>query len=86
MNNNSSFVNERTNVTIYAPLDDSLIHATMRNCDIIPIFLDALRDTAEYAQLLPTLPSIVTDPSASKWDAGWNTEECDGLFLNCLTS
>lgn len=66
---------ERTQVEIHANLDESVIHGTLRNCDLVPAFLDVIRDTAEYAQFMLHLPSVVTDPSASENDERWENEE-----------
>lgn len=81
------FKDQRTGVTIYAPLGGSLIHGTMRACDLVPAFLNAIRDTAEYAQIMLSLNGanwdmqVITDPSASENDERWESDEmCQ--FLN----
>lgn len=74
------FKDKRTGTVIHAPLGASLIHATMRNCDLVPTFLKALRDTAEYAQIMISLNgsnwilNIVTEADASDNDPRWNNE------------
>lgn len=83
------FTDEKTLETIHANLNESVIHATFRNCDLIPAFLDVIRDTACYAQMSMYLPSVVTDPSATEWDERWSdpelTEFVEELF-NTLDS
>lgn len=75
------FTDERTGATIYAPLGETLIHGTMRNCDLVPVFLRALRDTAEYAQIMLNNNGanwnlcVITDVSASDNDERWSSED-----------
>ena len=77
----TQFKDERTGRTIYAPLGGTLIHGTMRNCDLVPVFLDALRDTAEYEQMMLDLNGsnwnlcVITEPDASDWDERWDSED-----------
>ena len=77
------FIDEKTQTKIYANLNESVIHATMRPQDLIPAFLDVIRDTAEYAQMVAnnSIPSVVTDPSASDYDKRWESEDVV-YFLN----
>ena len=83
LNSEIMFIDEKTQTKIYANLNESVIHATLRACDLIPAFLDVIRDTAEYAQLIANnaLPSVVTDPCASDSDERWESEEVS-YFLN----
>lgn len=70
------FIDEKTQVQIHANLEESVIHATMRSYDLVPAFLDVIRDTAEYAQMLAndSLPKVVTDAGASEYDERWENE------------
>lgn len=68
-------IDEKTNVEIHAELNESVIHGTLRNCDLVPVFLDVIRETAEYAQLSLNFPSVVTDPCATESDERWESEE-----------
>ena len=83
----NQFKDERTGVTIYAPLGGTLIHGTMRNCDIVPAFLDALRDTAEYEQMMLSINGanwnlhVIVEPAASEWDERWSSEDVED-FVN----
>ena len=84
------FKDERTGVTIYAPLGGTLIHGTMRNCDLIPTFLEAIKDTVEYEQMIMAINGsnwdlcVITAPDASEWDERWDSYEvsefCNELF------
>ena len=83
----TQFKDERTGCTIYAPLGGTLIHATMRACDLIPAFLNAIRDTAEYAQIMQSINGanwnmcVITDAGASDTDERWDSEDIS-YFLN----
>ena len=85
----TQFKDERTGTISFAPLDATLIHATMRNCDLVPKFLDAIKDTVEYEQMVlsfnganPDL-SVITEPYASDNDERWNSTEMQ-YFLDDL--
>ena len=77
----TQFKDERTGVTIYAPLGGSLIHGTMRNCDLIPVFLEAIRDTLEYEQMIMSINGsnwdlcVITAPDTFEWDERWSSYE-----------
>lgn len=83
----NQFIDQRTGKVIYAPLDATLIHATMRPCDLIPAFLEAIRDTAEYAQIMQSVNGtnwnmcVITDAGASDTDERWDSEDIS-YFLN----
>jgi len=68
------FKDERTQVEINADLDETLIHATLNQKHLVPAFLDALTNTAEYAQLIvnnhPSTKSLDED------DPWWESEDC----------
>lgn len=76
------FTDEKTLTTIYANLNDSVSPATLRPQDLIPVFLDVIRDTAEYAQMnLSGDLAVITDAGASDSDERWDSEEVS-YFLN----
>jgi hypothetical protein len=65
-------------------LEGTVIHGTMRTQDLIPAFLDALRDCApaEYEQLMAcpfgTIPAYVFDDGDdSPW---WSSDDADSLL------
>ena len=75
------FIDERTQTPIYADLGVSVSHGTLRACDLIPKFIDVIRDTAEWAQIMsnPTLGwgdiGVIFDPTPyndndERWDSG----------------
>ena len=75
----TQFKDERTGCTIYAPLGLTLIHATMRNCDLVPVFLRALRGTNEYKHFMLECKRVkdlrvVIDLNASDQDERWLSE------------
>ncbi len=59
----------------------------MRACDLVPAFLDAIRDTPEYEQIMLSLNGanwdmqVITDPTATDRDERWESDiVCE--FLN----
>lgn len=70
-----------SNITIHADLDCTVIHATLRPQDLIPAFLNVLKDTPEYEQLVANnagVPSYAQEDDDSEW---WNSEDCS-ILLN----
>lgn len=61
------FKDEQTNINIHANLNDTVIRATHRNCDLIPAFLDVIRDTPEYIQIIQHIPAYVSDDQLAEW-------------------
>lgn len=75
---------------IYAPIGGSLIHGTMRNCDLVPAFLNALHKTSIFEKLMkeicesPTSPlNVITSLDADDADPRWTSEEM-ALFIEEL--
>ena len=77
------FISERTGEKIYAELNNSLICGTTRNEDLVPVFLDALRDTAFYVQTIVdhVIPNYALDENKAEW---WESENATN-FLNELS-
>lgn len=78
------FIHEQSNQTIYAELDQSVIRATLRSQDLIPAFLEVIRDTPEYAQISMGLYgdlSVISDAGAGDDDERWESEDVS-YFLN----
>ena len=75
------FKDERTGCVIYAPLGATLIHGTMRNCDLVPTFLEALKDTVEYEQMMGSITGenpdlcVITAGDTSEHDERWESYE-----------
>ena len=80
------FTDERTQVKIYADPDRSVIYGTMRNCDLIPAFMDVIVDTPEFQQLwlTPTYQrvcNLLTDGVGHCQSEEWETDEiCEFLI------
>ncbi|MFT6879136.1 MAG: hypothetical protein ACJARG_000060 [Arcticibacterium sp.] len=68
------FIDEKTQIEIHADLDCTVIHATFRRFDLIPDFLDVIKDTPEYLQI--NIPSSALEDEDSEY---WDTE--DSLYL-----
>ena len=78
------FIDEQTNVQINANLDESVIHATLRTCDLVHSFLDVIKETPEYTQIILTNNSdlgVIFDPTADDHDPRWESEYMQ-YFLN----
>jgi hypothetical protein len=69
------FIDEKTGITIHADLDATVIRATLRPQDLTPAFLDVIKETPEYVQIMFCPPSVITDPSAEDDDKRWESEE-----------
>lgn len=76
------FIDEQTLNKIHANLDESVIHGTMRNCDIIPALLEVIKDTPEYEQMMASAGHAVhkacnrIDTFNDDW---WSSDEADFL-------
>ena len=79
MNTNTQFTHKFTDreITIHAPLNGTLIRATMRSQDLIPAFMSAIRETAEYAQMLNVVPAYALEDDDAEY---WDSEECSMLL------
>lgn len=78
------FTHEQSNQTIYANLDETVIRATLRSQDLIPAFLEVIRDTPEYVQLTFGLHgdlSVISDAGADDDDERWYSQDVS-YFLN----
>lgn len=78
------FIDEKTQVEILADLNKSIIHGTYRACDLIPAFLEVIKNTPEYAQIVQTNDSnlkVIFDPSANDKDERWESDDMY-YFLN----
>jgi hypothetical protein len=75
------FVDKETGIIIHADLDVTVSRATLRPQDLIHTFLDIIKETPEYLQIMMCPPSVITDPSADDDDERWDSEEI-AFFLN----
>ena len=78
------FIDEKTQVEILADLNCSLIHGTLRACDLIPAFLEVIENTPEYTQIMQTNDwnlKVIFDPSADDNDERWESDDIC-YFLN----
>lgn len=72
------FTYEQTQNVINAPLNDSVSWSTLRPQDLIPAFLDVLKHTPEYVQMMNVVPSYAIEDDDADW---WDSDECS-FFLN----
>ena len=78
------FTDEKTQVEILADLNCTLIHGTHRVCDLVPAFLEVIKNTPEYTQIMQTNDSnlqVIFDPSADDRDERWESDDIN-YFLN----
>lgn len=75
------FKDEKTGVTIYAPLGSTLIRATHRPQDLVPAFFEALKETPEYVQLMNYVPDSAWRDEDNEW---WDSEDCTHLLTEEL--
>lgn len=73
------FIDEKTLNRIHANLGESVSHATMRCQDLIPAFMDVIRDTPEYVQLMNAVPAYASGDKDSEW---WNGENATMLLIS----
>ena len=71
------FIDERTQNRLHAVPGESISHGTMRTQDLIPAFLDVIRDTPEYVQVMNAVPAHAMDDEAAEW---WDSDEAAGLL------
>ena len=78
------FIDEKTQIAILADLNCTLIHGTHRVCDLVPAFLEVIKNTPEYTQIMQTNDSnlqVIFDPSADDRDERWESDDMC-YFLN----
>ena len=78
------FTDERTLNVIHADLDCTVINGTLRACDLVPAFLDVIKDTPEYQQIMMSNAeylNVIYDPTAGDNDERWESEDMT-YFLN----
>ena len=68
---------EQTGIEIYAEPNDTVIHATLRSQDLYPAFMDVIRDTPEYVQLMQAVPAYAQDDDDSDF---WDSEEMSWIM------
>ena len=71
------FTDERTQNRLHAVPGESISHSTMRTQDLIPAFMDVVRDTPEYVQVMNAIPAhAMVDKEADRW----NSDDAAGLL------
>jgi len=71
------FIDEQSKTEIHANVNESVIHATLRTCDLVPAFLDVIKETPEYLQIMQSNNRelhVISDPCADDTDDRWDTE------------
>ncbi len=63
------YIDSKSGIKIYADLNCSVSVATHRPQDLLPCFLDIMKDTPEYTQFMKAIPGYVfKDNHAAWWD------------------
>ena len=71
------FIDERTQNRLHAVPGESISHGTMRTQDLLPAFLDVIRDTPEYVQVMNAIPAHAMEDKEADW---WNSDDAAGLL------
>jgi len=79
-------LHEQSNTVIHAEPGVTVSRATMRPQDLIPTFLEVIKETPEYLQLMfqvnpPEHISLIQDPTDDDQDPRWESEDMI-CFLN----
>jgi len=69
------------NIEIFAELNCSVIRGTLRAQDLIPAFLDVIKDIPENLSPTPAVPSYALEDDSSEW---WNEDACLHLLHETL--
>lgn len=78
------FTDEKTLKVIHADLGCTVIRGTHRACDLVPAFLDVIKDTPEYQQIMMSNADylkVISDPTADDHDERWESYDMT-YFLN----
>lgn len=66
------FTDKETGIIIHADLDATVIRATLRPQDLIPAFLDVIKETPQYQDLSTIVPLHAQEDDDAEW---WDSEE-----------
>lgn len=80
------FTDEKTGIIIHANLNETVIHATLRTYDLYHAFMEVIKDTPEYVQMINTVPAYALEDDQSEyWDEDIQYIVNESLF-DCLNS
>lgn len=78
------FTDEATQRVIHADLDRTVIHGTLCICHLVPAFLEVIKETPEYEQILMSNNQYIKkifDPTTEDTDECWESDDMV-YFLN----
>lgn len=61
------FIDEQSQIAIYADLDSSVSYGTLRPADVARSLLSVLRDTPQYLQIINYIPCYAWDNPDDIW-------------------
>lgn len=66
------FTDKLTEIKIHANLDETVVQATHRPQDLLPVFLEVIKETPEYQQLMRSagrsvIPSAALEDDDHDW-------------------
>lgn len=79
------FTDKKTNRTIHANLNETVIRATLRAFDLIPTFLDVIKDTPEHDTIMTDNP-MIADALTDEGHVFWDSDECIYVMNELLDS
>lgn len=77
------FIDQQTQAEIHAELNTSVISSTLRAQDLVPAFLEVIKETPEYIQIMQTnnwILNVIFEPFSDN-DERWEDEYMT-YFLN----
>lgn len=79
------FTDKKTNRTIYANLNETVIRATLRPFDLFPTFLEVIKDTPEHDAIMTNNP-ILTSAFTDEENIFWDSDECTYVMEDIFNS
>lgn len=77
----------QTGIEIYAEPNQTVSRGTLRPCDLVPAFLEVIKDTPEYIQIMNSNDfdlKVISDGGSDKNDPRWESESISYLVNETL--
>lgn len=69
----TNIIDERTGIELNAKVDQTVIEGTFRPEDLLPVFLDVLKNTPECTELNKLIPTYAWEDDDAEY---WESDEC----------